>query len=127
MTSRPVPLGLSSWLTLLGWPSRCAAWMAALQSAQILSFVVSRHSWQAGEQALAEERSDPAVHVGERRAVEARRVVHQFGGEAGLSGRKRRERSAVTAVREIDQPLARRAGLEHALAVEARKQPLVLP
>src|SRR5437879_3937150 len=40
-TSRQVPLGLSSWLTLLGWPSRCAAWMTALQSAPKFY-----HSWR---------------------------------------------------------------------------------
>ncbi len=32
-----------------------------------------------GEQLPAEERRDPAVHLGEHRAVEAGRVVHQVG------------------------------------------------
>src|SRR5882762_11233739 len=75
-----------------------------------------------GEQVLAEERRDPAVHLGQRRAVEAGRVVHQLGGKAGPPGRKWRQQRAVTSVRKISEPLARGACLEHAVAVEARYQ-----
>src|SRR3979490_2867695 len=103
-------MAYSPWLALPMW-SRDGRTAIRAQNSIIL--VASRQSWQAGEQVPAEERRDPAVHPGERRGVEARRGVHQFGGEADLSGGKRRERSAVAAVREIDQPLARRAGLEH--------------
>src|SRR5438445_4504982 len=94
--------------------------------AQILSFVASRQSWQAREQPLAEERRDPAVRLGERRAVEARRVLEQLGERARQPGRKRREQRAVAPVREIEEPHARGACAQHALAVEARRQPLVL-
>src|SRR5437773_7317110 len=95
--------------------------------ARILSFVVSRHSWQAREQALAEERRDPAVRLGERRALEARRVVEQLGEGARQPGRKRREQGAVAPVWEIEEPHARCARAQHALAVESRYQPFVLP
>src|SRR5260221_12709308 len=92
----------------------------------MMAYSRRRYQCWLGQEVFAEERRDPAVHPGERRAVESGRVVYQFGADAGPTGRKRREQRAVTAVREIAEPFARGACLEHTVAVETRQQPLVL-